>query len=100
MVYALQKFRHYLLGGNFKMFTDHSALKYLVNKPMLGGKICRWLLLFEDFDFEIIVNLGRLNASPDHLSRIEIGEETTNIRKDFLISSYLDLTWQMTIMLK
>jgi hypothetical protein len=40
MVYALQKFRHYLLGGHFKMFTDHSALKYLVNKPVFGGKIC------------------------------------------------------------
>jgi hypothetical protein len=39
MVYALHKFRHYLLGGHFKMFTDHSALKYLVNKPMLGGRI-------------------------------------------------------------
>lgn len=37
MVYALQKFRHYLLGGHFKMYTDHSVLKYLVNKPMLVG---------------------------------------------------------------
>ena len=27
MVYALQNFRHYLLGGHFKMFIDHSALK-------------------------------------------------------------------------
>jgi len=27
MVYALQKFRHYLLGAHFKMFTDHSTLK-------------------------------------------------------------------------
>ena len=27
MVYALQKFRHYLLGGHFKMFTDHSSLQ-------------------------------------------------------------------------
>jgi hypothetical protein len=40
MVYALQKYKHYLLGKNFKMFTDHSALKYLVNKPVLGGRIC------------------------------------------------------------
>jgi hypothetical protein len=39
MVYALQKFRHYLLGGHFKMFTEHSTLKYLVNKPVLGGRI-------------------------------------------------------------
>jgi hypothetical protein len=38
MVYALQKFKHYLLGKHFKMFTDHSALKYLVNKPVLGGE--------------------------------------------------------------
>jgi hypothetical protein len=40
MVYALQKFRHYLLGKHFKMFTDHSTLKYLVNKPVLGARIC------------------------------------------------------------
>ena len=46
MVYALQKFRHYLLGGHFKMLTDHSNLQYPVNKPVLGGNICRWLLLF------------------------------------------------------
>jgi hypothetical protein len=37
MVYALQKFIHYLLGKHFEMFTDQSALKYLVNKPVLGG---------------------------------------------------------------
>ena len=58
MVYALQNFRHYLLGGHFKMFTDHFALKYLVNKPVMGGKISRWLLLFQEFDFELIVKLG------------------------------------------
>ena len=47
MVHALQKFCHYLLGGHFKMFTDHSSLKYLFNKLMLGGNICWWLLLFQ-----------------------------------------------------
>jgi hypothetical protein len=46
MVHALQNFRHYLLGGHFKFFTNHSALKYLVNKTMLEGTICRWLLPF------------------------------------------------------
>ena len=61
------------------MFTDHYALKYLVNKPVLGGRICRWLLLFQEYDFEIIVKPGRLNVGPDHLSRIETGEELTNL---------------------
>jgi hypothetical protein len=41
MVYALQKYKHYLLGKHLKMFTDHSAMRYLVNKPVLGGRICR-----------------------------------------------------------
>jgi hypothetical protein len=46
MVYVLSKFHHYLLGGHFKIFSDHSTVKYLVNKPVLGGRICRWILLF------------------------------------------------------
>jgi hypothetical protein len=46
MIYALQKFRHYFLGSHFKFFTDHSALKYLVKKHVLEGRIRRWLLLF------------------------------------------------------
>jgi hypothetical protein len=77
MVYALHKFFHYLLGGHFKMFIDHSTLKYLVNKLELGGRICRWILLFQEYDFEIVVKTGRINKAPDHLSRLENGEEPT-----------------------
>ena len=79
MVYALQKVYHYLLGGHFKMFIDHSTLKYLVNKPVLGGNICWWLLLFQDFYFKIIVKMGLLNTGPNNLLRIETGEEPSNI---------------------
>jgi hypothetical protein len=57
MIYALQKFIHYLLGSHFKFFTDHSALKYLVNKHVLEGRICIWLLLFQEFSFEVIIKL-------------------------------------------
>jgi hypothetical protein len=79
MMYALQKFHHYLLGGHFKMFTDHSTLKYLVNKPVFGGRICIWFLLFQEYDFEIIVSPGRMNKGLDHLSRLEHGEEPTSL---------------------
>ena len=37
MVYVVEKFRNYLLGGHYKLYTDHSTLKYLVNKSVLGG---------------------------------------------------------------
>jgi hypothetical protein len=83
MVYALQKFRHYLLGKHFKMFIDHLALKYLVNKPVLEGIICRWLLLFQSFYFQVIFKPGKLNAGPDHLSRVTNGEEYMNLEDKF-----------------
>jgi hypothetical protein len=83
MVYALQKFRNYLLGKHFDIFIDHSTLKYLVNNPKLGGRIYRWLLLFQEFDFEVIVKLGNLTAVTHHLSRVTNGEEPTNLEDNF-----------------
>jgi hypothetical protein len=91
MVYALQKFLHYLLEGHFKMFTDHSMLKYLVNKPVLGGRICRWLMLFQEYDFEIVVKRGRMNKGPDHLSRLEHGEEPTSLEDTLLDAKLLEI---------
>ena len=70
------------------MYTDHSTLKYLVNKLVLGGNIYRWLLLFQEFDFEVIVKPSRLNVGLDHLSRIESGEEPT-IMEDNLLDGKL-----------
>jgi hypothetical protein len=83
MVYALHKIMHYLLGSHFKMYTNHFSLKYLVNKPVLGGRICRWLLLFQEYDFEVIVKPGKLNARHDHLSHILTGKDVGNLDDNF-----------------
>jgi hypothetical protein len=88
MVYVMQKFCHYLLGGHFKMFIDHSTLKYLVKKPVLGRWICIFLILFQEYDFEIIVKPRRMNKGPDHLSRLEHGEEPTSL-EDTLLDAQL-----------
>lgn len=74
MLYSLQNFRHYLLGAPFKFFTNHSTLKYLVNKLVLEGRICRRLLLFQEFTFEVVIKPRRLNVGPNHLSRLKSGE--------------------------
>jgi hypothetical protein len=87
MVYALKKFRHYLLGSHFKMYIDHSALKYLVNNLVLGRRICRWLLMFHKYGFEI-VKPGKLNEIPDHLSHILSREYVWNL-DDILSDAYL-----------
>jgi hypothetical protein len=79
MVYSLHKFKHYLLGSHFNMYINHYALIYIVNKPMLGGRICIWLLLFQEYDFKCIVNPGKLNERPSHFSWIMIGEDEGNL---------------------
>jgi hypothetical protein len=48
-----------------------------------GGRICRWLLLFQEFHFEVIVKPGKLNTGPDHLPRITNGEAPTNLEDNF-----------------
>ena len=82
MVFTLQKHRHYLLANPFVFYTDHQALKYLVNKSLHHGRICQWLLLFQEFEFEVIVRPGKLNVGPDLLSRIETGGEPTRVKHD------------------
>jgi len=46
MVYALHKFRHYMLGNRFTFYVDHMVLVYLVNKPQVSSRLAKWLLLF------------------------------------------------------
>ena len=56
----------------------------MVNKHLHHRRICRWLLLFQEFEFEVVVRPGKLNVGPDHLSRINTGEEPTGVKHDLL----------------
>jgi hypothetical protein len=61
------------------MYIDHSTLRYRVKKPVLGGRIWKWLLLFQEYDFEVIVKVGNLNVGPDHFSHILTREDVGNL---------------------
>ncbi len=69
MVFALHKFRHYLLGNKFVFYVDHMALVYLVNKPQVLGRITRWLLLFLEYDFTVVYKPRKIHVVADALSR-------------------------------
>jgi len=98
MVYVLQKYRDYLLGGHVKMYIDHSTLKYLVNKLVLGGHILRWILLFQEYDFEVVVKPGQLNMRADHLSCSRQGRNLLAWRKYYLMCSSLLCPYRMNIL--
>jgi len=75
VVYACKKFRHYLLGYKIVFYTDHNSLKYLVNKLDLSGRIARWILLLQEFDYEVVVKPSKYNQNADYLSQLW-GEES------------------------
>ncbi|RVW73580.1 Transposon Ty3-I Gag-Pol polyprotein [Vitis vinifera] len=53
VVFALDKFRAYLVGSSIVVFTDHSALKYLLTKQDAKARLIRWILLLQEFNLQI-----------------------------------------------
>ncbi|RVW46414.1 Retrovirus-related Pol polyprotein from transposon 297 [Vitis vinifera] len=72
VVFALDKFRNYLLGTSIVIFTDHSALKYLLNKKDAKARLIRWILLLQEFNIQIKDKQGVENVVADHLSRVKV----------------------------
>nr|GEU78424.1 reverse transcriptase domain-containing protein [Tanacetum cinerariifolium] len=50
---------------------DHSALKYLFAKKDAKARLLRWVLLLQEFDFDVLDTKGAENLAVGHLSRLE-----------------------------
>ena len=84
MIFSVKKFRHYLLMNPMVFFVDHIAIKYLINKLDLSGRVARWILLLSEFDYTIEFKPRKKHLRADHLSRLfsEVGLE--DIDDEFL----------------
>jgi len=74
VVYAFEKFWVYLLGTKVIVHTDHVALRYLMVKKDAKPRFIRWVLLLQEFDFEVKDRRGCENQVAHHFSRLECKE--------------------------
>jgi len=70
VVEALNKYRHFLLGRHFIIKSDHLSLRFINSlKDSSVGRLFRWSLQIQGFDFEWIYIKGSLHTVADSLSR-------------------------------
>nr|GEU43662.1 hypothetical protein [Tanacetum cinerariifolium] len=96
VVYAFEKFRPYLVLSKSIVYTDHSALKYLLNKQDAKPRLLRWILLLQEFDITILDKKGPENLAADHLLRLENPHqgvlENKDINENFPLETLGSLT--------
>ena len=52
VVWAVKHFRHYLYHLHCEVYTDHEALKSLLNTPQPSGKLARWGMAIQELDLQ------------------------------------------------
>jgi hypothetical protein len=67
VILGLKKFRVYLLGRKFKIYTDHVALQWIINLKDPIGRLYRWAVLIQQFDFEIVYKKGSSHTNANAL---------------------------------
>ncbi len=72
VVWAVKHFRHYIYGHRCTVYTDHEALKSLLNTPQPSGKLARWGMALQELDLDIQYRPGKTNARADALSRYPV----------------------------
>ncbi|OAE33727.1 hypothetical protein AXG93_3363s1010 [Marchantia polymorpha subsp. ruderalis] len=93
MVFAVKKFRHYLLGYEFVFHVDHYALQHLVKKADLSGRIARWVLLLQEFTFTVQTRKGIHHENADYMFRIWTQTEEAELPDDFQNEQLFQMTF-------
>lgn len=80
VIWAVEKLKHYLEYTHFTVVTDHASLLWLNRLKDPTGRLARWALRLQPYDFTIIHRKGKDNVVPDFLSRsVPITADAVNI---------------------
>lgn len=75
VIHSVKHWRHYLYGIHFTIITDHHALCWLMRSKDHTGRLMRWSLILQEYQFTIQYESGRVHNDADCLSRLPIEAE-------------------------
>lgn len=98
IVNSIEKFRPYLYGRIFTIYTDHKALTWLFNCKNPASKLVRWRLRLNEYQYTIKYKPGRINSNADGLSRLfpddQIETEVESPPQNIFITHKSNKTYQ------
>ena len=74
VIFSIRKTRHYVYQQHFTVVVDHHSLCFLLGKKDTNGRLLRWQLYLQEYDFEILYKKGRTHCNADCLSRFPLPE--------------------------
>ena len=69
LVWAIQKFRPYIHGRDFEVYTDHHSLRWLLTSQLKSAQLWRWVMQLQEYRFAVHYRKGVDNVVADALSR-------------------------------
>ncbi|UYV68419.1 hypothetical protein LAZ67_5004277, partial [Cordylochernes scorpioides] len=88
IIWAIEKFRPYLYGRKFIVYTDHHSLCWMAKAKKLSGRLARWSLELQAYDFTINYKSGKTHLDADGLSRCPIPDKIKILQINYNTEDY------------
>ncbi|MBW0477692.1 hypothetical protein O181_017407 [Austropuccinia psidii MF-1] len=82
LVWALEKLNYYLKGASFEVYTDFTALKYLLNMKTTNRHMLRWKIAIQEYrgNMTNIYKKGKSHTNTDGHWKISKAIQLMNLK--------------------
>jgi hypothetical protein len=96
-VHVIKNFLYYITSYKVFVHTDHSSIRFLMNKPITNGRVTRWIMLLSEFNITVLDRPRKDNLVADFLSRIKHEDDDIPVDDSFpdehLFSLSMNTSW-------